>query len=93
MQTRRKEMIALLEQQKMTARQLAERFEVEVPDILEDLKHIAQTIKATHKKLKEQWAVCNICGFVFKEREKFSRPSKCPKCRSEGTTEPVFWVE
>ena len=92
-QTRRKEIIELLEQQKMTSRQIADFFKVDVPTVLEDLKHISQTLKPLHKKLKEQPAVCNSCGFVFSSREKLSRPSKCPRCRSEDITEPLFWIE
>jgi len=93
MQTRRKEITDILEKEKLTAKQLADIFQVEVKFIIEDLKHIKQSLKPFHKKLKEQWAVCNSCGFVFREREKLSRPSKCPSCRSEDITEPVFWIE
>ncbi len=93
MQTRRKEIIEILESRPLTAKQLAEYFKVSVADILEDLKHISQTLKPMHKKIAENLPVCESCGFVFKSREKLSRPSKCPKCRSESITEPVFSIK
>ena len=92
-QTRRKEIIEMLEKDRMTVKQLADLFRVEPKFILEDLKHISISLKNVHKKLKEQFSVCNVCGYEFRSREKMSRPSKCPKCRAEDITEPVFWIE
>jgi len=86
-------MIELLEKDKMTAKQLADFFRVDMKYVLEDLKHIAQTVKIHHKKLKIDPSVCNVCGYVFKERDKLSRPTKCPKCRSEDITEPRFYIQ
>lgn|SRR3989338_2501127 len=91
--TRRREIIELLEKDKLTAKQLADLFRADMKYILEDLKHIAQTVKISHKKLKIEPAVCNVCGYTFKERERLSRPTKCPKCRSEDITEPVFYIQ
>ncbi len=92
-ETRRREIVELLEKDKMSAKQLSDFFRVEVGFILEDLKHISISLKNVHKKLKEQFSVCNVCGYEFRNREKLSRPSKCPKCKSEDNTEPVFWID
>jgi hypothetical protein len=92
-QTRRKEIIEVLEKEKLTVKQLADLFQVEVRFILEDLRHISQSLKPMHKKIEQLFPVCNSCGFVFRSRKKFSRPSKCPKCRSEDITEPVYWIK
>ena len=91
--TRRREMIELLEKEKTTAKQLADLFRVDMKFVFEDLKHISQTVKIHHKKLKIEPAVCNVCGYVFKERERLSRLTKCPKCRSEDITEPEFYIQ
>lgn len=92
-ETRRRELVEVLGKDKKTVKQLADLFRVEPKFILEDLKHISISLKNVHKKLKEQFPLCNICGYEFRKREKLSRPSKCPKCRSEDITEPVFWIE
>jgi hypothetical protein len=90
---RRREIIEILEKDKTTAKKLADMFRVDMKYILEDLKHISQTVKIYHKKLKIEPAVCNVCGYVFKDRERLSRPTKCPKCRSEDITEPLFYIQ
>ncbi len=91
-QTRRKEMIEMLEEGARSLKELADHFGVDVRDITKDLYHISQTVKSQHKKFKRKWAECNSCGFVFKDRQKFTRPTKCPRCKSEDITEPVFSI-
>jgi len=89
--TRRQQIIEILETQKSTAQHLANTFETTLNDILEDLEHIEKSIKP--RKLKIIPAYCKSCNFVFKERSKVSKPSKCPRCRSEWVEVQTFWVE
>ena len=89
--TRRKDIIDLLSQQAMTVRELAEWFRADSRDILIDLEHVSQSIKPG--KLVMDPSTCRQCGFVFKKREKRKRPSRCPECKAEKITEPVFSVE
>lgn len=35
-------------------------------------------------------ARCVPCGFVFRDRDRFAKPSRCPKCRSERIEPPRF---
>ncbi len=84
-------MILLLSSQAMTARELVEWFHADARDILIDLEHIAQTVRPG--KLLMEPSSCKQCGFVFKKREKHKRPSKCPECKAEKITEPVFSVK
>lgn len=89
--TRRQEIIEILQQNKQTAQQLANYFETTLNDILEDLQHIGKSIKP--KKLKTTPAYCRSCNFVFRERSKVNKPSKCPKCRSEWIEAQTFYIE
>ena len=89
--TRREEIAALLEKKALSAQQLADRFQIIPPDIIEDLEHIKKSIKP--KRLIVIPARCEDCGFVFKEREKIKKPSKCPKCRSERILSPLFKIK
>lgn len=77
----------------MTINQLANHFGVIIPEIVEDMVHIKETAKAKNKKFIINPAVCNHCGFSFKDRNKLKKPSKCPKCKSEDISEPVFAVQ
>ncbi len=89
--THRQQIIELLKQNKQTAQQLANYFQCELKEIIEDLQHIEKTIKP--KKLKIDPAYCRSCNFVFKERSKISKPSKCPRCKSEWIEAQMFWIE
>ncbi|MBI2124529.1 transcriptional regulator, partial [Candidatus Pacearchaeota archaeon] len=87
----RQDIIRILEKQETTAQYLANIFETTLKEILEDLEHIEKSIKP--KKLKEVPAYCKSCNFMFKEREKISKPSKCPRCRSEWIEAQMFYIE
>jgi len=89
--TRREEITTLLEKEPLSAHELALRFEALPQDIVEDLEHIKKSIKP--KKLVVIPAKCEDCGFVFKEREKIKKPSKCPKCRGERIFAPLFKIK
>ncbi|WXG41751.1 MAG: transcriptional regulator [Candidatus Freyarchaeum deiterrae] len=60
--------------------------------ILEDLHHIAITLRKTDSKLVMAPPTCLRCGFVFKELKKPKMPSRCPKCKSERITQPLFQI-
>jgi len=89
--TQRKEIIEILSKEEKTAKELAEVFNVDIKDIIEDLEHIKKSIKP--RKLKVKPAFCKGCGFVFKERDKVSKPSRCPKCRKEWIQGALFSIE
>ncbi len=89
--TRREEIIEILNNEEKSAQQLANEFQVELFEILEDLKHLKHSIRP--KKLLQKPAQCKKCGFVFKERSRIKKPSKCPKCKSEWILAPLFRIQ
>ena len=89
--TRGKQIIEILQQNKQTAQQLANYFQTTLKEILEDLGHIEKSIKP--KKLKTIPAYCKSCNFIFKERSKIGKPTKCPRCRSEWIEAQMFYIE
>jgi transcriptional regulator len=72
----------------MSARGLAEELGLREKDVVEHLEHL----RRSHVTLAVTPAACRECGFVFRKRERFGRPSRCPVCRSEQINEPVFEV-
>ncbi len=88
--TRRQEIRQILHENKQSAQQLANNFQVTLKEILEDLKHIEKSIKP--KKLRIDPAHCKSCNFVFRDRSKVSKPSKCPRCRSEWIEAQMFGI-
>jgi len=89
--TRRQQIIEILQQNKQSAQQLANYFQCELREIIEDLQHIEKSIKP--KKLKSTPACCKSCNFVFKERSKISKPGKCPRCKSEWIEAQMFFIQ
>ena len=75
----------------MTIRELAHYFSIETKEVAADLRHIKKSVLPKHKLIRIH-AQCNNCGFLFKDREKMKRPSKCPKCNREDITEPRFKI-
>ncbi len=88
--TRRQEIIKILEKEQISAQDLANQYKVELWEIVEDLEHIKKTVK---QRLKVHPAQCKMCGFLFKERSKIKRPSKCPRCRHERIEAALFKIE
>mgnify|MGYP001610453341 FL=1 len=89
--TRRQQIIQILQENKQSAQHLANYFQCELKDIIEDLQHIDKSIKP--RKLKITPAYCKSCNFIFKERSKVSKPSKCPKCKSEWIEAQMFGIQ
>lgn len=89
--TRRQQIMEILQQNRKSAQQLANYFQVELKEIIEDLGHISKSIKPN--KLRIVPAYCKSCNFVFKERSKVSKPSKCPRCKSEWIEAQMFEIK
>jgi len=90
--TRREEVFEILKNDKKSAQGLANLFKVEMTEILEDLQHLAKSVKPDFE-LRMIPASCKKCEFVFKERDKAKAPTKCPRCRSEWIQAPLFFME
>jgi hypothetical protein len=88
--TLRQSILDLLQQEEMTVSQLEQALEVKFSEIESALEHIEKSIRP--KKIKSRPAVCQQCGFVFRERKKYSRPSRCPECKSEWIKEASFVI-
>jgi hypothetical protein len=80
-----------LEKGPMTARDLSKTIRISEKEVIAHLEHVAKSLHPP-KKLIIVPPVCNKCGFIFKERRRFSSPSRCPECRHEGITQPAFRI-
>jgi predicted Zn-ribbon and HTH transcriptional regulator len=80
--TRRQEICELLSQRAWTLDGLAARYVVAKKVIIEDLGHIARSV-SPRRRLEILPPICDACGFRFKDRSRFSDPSRCPRCKNE----------
>jgi predicted Zn-ribbon and HTH transcriptional regulator len=81
-QTRRQEIRVLLLEREWTLDELAARYLLAKRIIVNDLEHIARSV-APRQRIEILAPVCGACGFRFKDRTRFSDPSRCPRCKNE----------
>ncbi len=91
MPTRRQQIIEMLSKEPISIQHLANLFRVEMREISEDMKHIRQSLKGKTDFIVQP-AQCRQCGYVFRERSKIKRPSRCPKCKHERIMPPLFSI-
>lgn len=92
MQTIRKQIMEVLNKKEMNARDLSQTLGIREKEVYEHLSHIAASVTARRKKLIIIPAECLECGFVFEKRKRFTRPSRCPHCKSEHIQNPMYQI-
>ncbi len=80
--TRREQISMMLQEHPWSVEQLARFFEVPIKMVVDDLHHVEKSMKASHR-FQHHPPICQACDFTFVGRDKFHRPSRCPKCKSE----------
>jgi predicted Zn-ribbon and HTH transcriptional regulator len=90
--TIRKYIIALLEEYTLSAKDISTYVRIPEKDVYDHLAHIKKTINKGNLHLVVQHAQCEKCGFVFKKRDRLTRPSKCPICHSSLIQTPLFSI-
>ncbi len=93
MKTRRQEIIELIEDNPMTAKDISQSLGMEERQVIEHLEHIRQSVKKQGKKLVITPPKCLSCGFVFSKRDKLTPPGRCPECRSSHIQDPEFAIK
>ena len=89
--TVRQQMADLLAQERLTSLELSQQLHISEKEVIRHLPHVAKTVSHRGKMNMEQ-PRCPKCGFKFKDRSRFSIPSRCPRCKNEHLSPPVFWV-
>jgi predicted Zn-ribbon and HTH transcriptional regulator len=93
MKTFRKQMMMLLKDNKMSAREISSAVGIGEKDVYGHLSHIARSLKSQGKKLAISPAQCMGCGYVFEKRKRFTRPGRCPICKSEHIKSPLYRIQ
>ncbi len=90
--TVRQQMIEALREGPHTARTLSQRLRISEKDVAPHLEHVARSLHPP-PRLVVTPAFCHRCGYRFRERRRFTTPSRCPECRHEGIEPPVFQID
>lgn len=79
----------MIRDRQLTARDISRILGIREKEVYEHLPHVERSAGHGIRLIVEP-PRCVKCGFVFKDRRRFTTPSRCPKCRSEGITEPLY---
>lgn len=92
--TPRQRIIELITGTRLSSHQLAQMLGIPERQVEEHLLHVVKTVARDPScRFILEPSVCQDCGFLFRQRTKLTRPSRCPKCRGEGITAPCYGIE
>jgi hypothetical protein len=92
--TSRQKVRDLLMAAPMSSLQLAKIVGISEREVEGHIGHIITSVARDRSlRFKIEPCECRRCGFTFRERKKITRPSRCPRCRSEDISEPQFSIE
>lgn len=91
-ETVRQEIERLLREAPRTALDLSKLVGISERDVPGHLDHLARSLRRRGASLGVEPVRCLACGFVFADRERFTRPGRCPECRGRRLTLPRFSV-
>jgi|CXWL01.1.fsa_nt_gi predicted Zn-ribbon and HTH transcriptional regulator len=91
--TPRQRLAHLLEERSWSARELAERLGMSERMVEEHVPHVVRSMSRDRQKRFEiEPSCCRDCGFAFRDRQRVTRPSRCPRCRGESVVPPRFRI-
>ncbi len=91
-ETLRQKITALLEDHTLSAKDISVEIGISEGEVYGHLGHIERTVHQRNQSLIVIPAECKKCGFVFRKREKLKKPGRCPVCRNEAISDPLFSV-
>lgn len=92
MKTLRQQIMVLLSDSEMSAKEISSAVGIREKEVYGHLSHIARSIKSHGKRLVIDPAECMGCGYVFEKRKRFTRPGRCPICKSEHIKNPLYRI-
>jgi len=92
MKTIRQQILELLTDKEMDARDLSREVGIKEKEVYEHLPHIARSLAAKGNTLTIRPSECLKCGYVFKNRKRFTCPGRCPHCRDSHLTSPFYHI-
>jgi transcriptional regulator len=76
----------------VTTRQLSTLVGITEKAIPAHLEHLRKSAAGAGERFEVESAICNSCDYRFEDRDRLTRPSKCPKCKGERIDPPRFRI-
>ncbi|HEV8620468.1 MAG TPA: hypothetical protein VGQ79_05525 [Nitrospiraceae bacterium] len=92
--TPRQRIIDMITRTRLSSYQLAQMLGIPERQVEEHLTHVVKTIaRDKTRRFILDPARCQDCDFVFRDRSRLTRPSRCPHCRSEAIAAPRYSID
>ncbi|MCM2266086.1 MAG: transcriptional regulator [Desulfuromonadales bacterium] len=82
-----------LRQEEHSAHDLSRLVGIPERVVADHLEHLAKSLPAHGERLTLTRPECLTCGYAFPDRQRLTRPSRCPQCRGTHLAEPVFHID
>ncbi len=92
METIRQQIIECLSNHAMRAIDISQALGIMEKEVYNHLPHIARSVAKSSKKLIIHPSECLKCGYVFKDRKRFTRPGRCPECKGSHIQRPYYEI-
>ena len=92
-QTPRERLLHALSAEPLSARSLSQLVSLSEREVFDHLQFLQKTLKTRGQRLVLTPATCLDCQFVFRKRERLTRPGRCPVCRRTHLSEPLFSLD
>ena len=89
--TIRRDIIELMKRGPVTPFDLSGILRVSEREAAFHLEHALETASAKYQ-IEVTPAHCKSCGFVFRDRRKVSKPSRCPRCKATRVEAAAYTV-
>jgi transcriptional regulator len=77
----------------MTLAELSRELGVSEKALPDAMAKLARSLSRAGARLRQAPASCLECAFEFRDRERVTSPSRCPRCRSERIAPARFWLD
>lgn len=92
--TPRQRIIDVITGTRRSSYQLAQMLGIPERQVEAHLTHVVKTVaRDKTKRFMLDPARCQDCDFVFRNRSRLTRPSRCPHCRSEAIAAPRYGID
>ena len=92
--TVRQRIIELLTGTRLSSHQLAQMLGIPERQVEEHLPHVVKSVaRDQSRRFVLEPSTCPECSFIFRERTRLTRPSRCPRCHGESITAPRYGIE
>jgi transcriptional regulator len=91
-QTIRQQIVTFLARDEQSALDISASLRIREKEVYDHLSHIKRSLASQQKRLNLRPAQCLECGYLFRDRKRLTKPSKCPRCKGTHIQDPKYRV-